>query len=233
MFKNLTITNFENDNYRIESVFYLFILQANAFNLSDSIKQSFSNELNTTIISCTYNLFKCNLSNFDWYYDSVLGNCFRFNSLLKNNNKNIETSNIAGSYYGLQMEIYLGNQNYTNSFVYKNGLRVMIHNNSIIPSIHEGIDVSPGLETSIQVRRTFDYKKPYPYNKCIQLNQGYDSELYRVVTMKNATYRQTYMIFYYSRIQIYSIILSFQGLLHFMLSKGSYQDLQLLYALLL
>ena len=103
-----------------------------------------------------------------------------------------------------------------------------------MPNIQEGIELSPGFETSIQVRRTFDYKKPYPYNKCTQLNQGYDSELYRVIAMNNATYRQTYSGFFFVIISFYYLkIISFQGLLCFMLPKGSYQTMPLLYALLL
>ena len=180
-------------NYRIESMLNLMLIQMNVLTTNDSFRQSFSRRLNESILTCTFNLVKCDLlKDFDWYYDSLLGNCYRFNSIIGNASyKQLKSNSISGQLNGLQMEIYLGNLDITLPIIFKNGLRVIVHNNSISTyAVDEGIDISPGFETNIEVSRVFDYRQPLPFTDCIKADTSFDSDFYRVSVMQNKTYRQ-------------------------------------------
>ena len=49
-------------------------------NLADSLRKSFGYDLNETLLSCIYNMEICTVDDFEWYYDIVYGNCYKFNS---------------------------------------------------------------------------------------------------------------------------------------------------------
>jgi hypothetical protein len=37
------------------------------------------------LISCLYNFKACNSDDFEWFYDTVYGNCYKFNSAKQTN----------------------------------------------------------------------------------------------------------------------------------------------------
>ena len=75
----------------------------------------------------------------------------------------------AGWSNGLRLEIYTGDPVYQQQYIFKSGLRVIVHNQSVIPFPEEdGIDVSTGQQTNIAVSRTFIERLPPPYNDCIE-----------------------------------------------------------------
>lgn len=54
-------------------------------------------------------------------------------------------------------------------FTYKSGVRVIIHNHSVIPFPDEdGLDAGTGHETNIAVSKTFINRLPHPHSNCIQ-----------------------------------------------------------------
>ena len=68
---------------------------------NDTIKRSFGAELEDMLVECTFNLIRCNLSDFEWFYDTYYGSCFRFNS-----NKTKQLSK-KGKHDGLDMKLYI------------------------------------------------------------------------------------------------------------------------------
>ena len=79
------------------------------------------------------------------------------------------------------------------SFSYKTGVRVFVSNNTVETTVFDGMEVSTGFQTNLQVNREFIYKLPKPYNQCynnLDKEEAFDSELYREFIRTNKTYRQ-------------------------------------------
>ena len=76
----------------------------------DSRGASFMNtigfDLSTMLVTCQYNGNDCGLSSFITYVTYDKGNCYIFN--FKMTNQSIQTSNQAGQFYGLQLELFSG-----------------------------------------------------------------------------------------------------------------------------
>ena len=101
------------------------------------------------------------------------GNCFRFNGGLVNDAKSNTTSQSTpirlsfkpGYENGLRLEMYTGNSERQQKFNYVNGIRVVVHNQSLTPfPSFNGIDVATGLVTNIAVSRTFINRLQAPYS---------------------------------------------------------------------
>ena len=79
-------------------------------NMSEQIL--LAHNFSDVLISCTFNNLPCYPSDFLWYFDRNLGNCYSFNSGLNASNPNqtvdLLTSIRAGADYGLQMVLYSG-----------------------------------------------------------------------------------------------------------------------------
>ncbi len=63
----------DSQNSRISTMEAFYVVQTNISTLDDRIKRSFSVPIDEFIISCTYNQKKCDINEFDWYYDKLLG----------------------------------------------------------------------------------------------------------------------------------------------------------------
>lgn len=156
----------------------------NRFNKSYSVeKYGFS--VKDTLMYCTYNEINCNYTNFEWYFDVNNGNCFRFNSGLK---QPLKETNKAGPQNGLLVYFLLDETK--NKFIFSEGLKIFIHNNSVEPNLAEGISIELSKSTLIAIERTQISKEPYPYSDCIDL-KSFDSKFYRVILDSNMTYRQS------------------------------------------
>ncbi len=129
------------------------------------------------LISCRYYDKECNSSDFYYFHDHDYGNCFRFNGGLvneagkKNSSQSspIKLAYKAGYENGLRLEMYTGNSELQQKFNYDNGVRVIVHNQSVqpFPSL-DGIDVAPGLLTNIAISRTFTNRLQAPYtSQCL------------------------------------------------------------------
>ena len=72
--------------------------------LGKSFMQNISFQLSDMLLSCTYNGYKCDSSNFIQFTTYDRGNCYMFNS----NTSNIEMSTQFGQFFGLQLELFVG-----------------------------------------------------------------------------------------------------------------------------
>ena len=92
-----------------------------------------------------------------WYVSATpdYGNCYTFNL---NYNLNDEfrkrNSTLTGSSYGLVLQVFLDQENYTkNSFSSKAGARLVIHDPDMPPMVDEnGIDLLPNTASSISIQ---------------------------------------------------------------------------------
>ena len=132
------------------------------------------------LMSCFFEGTACNQSNFYQYQDFDYNNCFSFNMGQVNNaggtasmgntpttTSPILSANFPGAAKGFQLEMYTGspdNQGYSAS----NGLRVVVHNQSIVAfPVDDGLSVPTGMQTDLVVKRTFYYHLNAPYSNCL------------------------------------------------------------------
>ena len=92
-----------------------------------------------------------------WYTSATpdYGNCFTFNLNYNLNDKfRKRNSTLTGSSYGLVLQVFLDQGNYTkNSFSSKAGARLVIHDPDLPPMVDEnGIDLLPNTASSISIQ---------------------------------------------------------------------------------
>lgn len=158
------------------------------FLYNDTTKRSFSYNMNETLIDCRFNAKKCNSDEFDWYFDPLYGNCYRYNS--KNPLKKIIQ---PGNRFGLRLELFAGDSNRIPAFIKNFGFQVMINNQTVLPSLNEGFTISTGIETNLKVSRMFAEQLGDPYNHCILNSVAenmYNLKYYKRIIDSNRTYRQ-------------------------------------------
>jgi hypothetical protein len=144
--------------------------------------------LSEMLISCKFQGVTCTESDFYLFHDYNYGNCYRFNggsslsnqsfSYHKFSSYDLKKTTKTGWENGLQLELYTGNQGVQQQYTYKTGVRVIIHNVSIVTFTDiDGIDVAVGSQTNVAVSRTFMYRLGTPYSDCIDdLNEEVANE---------------------------------------------------------
>ena len=142
------------------------------------------------MFTCTYGAKDCSRHELNWFYSFDYGNCYQFNSgFLGNEFKIVE---MQGHRYGLQITI--GPLVNTNRYVssWNDGIVIFVHNSSSFkPTSADGVCLEPGKSTFISVKKTITHKHPYPYSKCIELDDNtFKSELYDFILKSNKAYRQ-------------------------------------------
>ena len=74
---------------------------------NSSFIRSLGYELSTLLISCYFNGYACNSSDFFWYFSYDYGNCFIFNHDY-GNGTSLKTVSQSGPSSGLQLELFSG-----------------------------------------------------------------------------------------------------------------------------
>jgi hypothetical protein len=150
--------------------------------------------LKKILVTCFFNDISCNSSDFETIQDKFGYISYKFKS---------KQSFIDGSFYGLTVALNLTNIpfiEYDFDYQILNGLKLMIHNDSIDPGFYfgitkRGISIAPGFINEIKIKRTFTHKLGKPYNECIKdlkTIDSYDSDLFRyMIQSTNYSYRQT------------------------------------------
>ena len=149
--------------------------------------------LEQILISCTFDDQPCYASDFE-----SDDNTYKFNGGKNSTNQQVpfKTSSIAGKETGLKIELFSGlpDDDYDYGELNKyDGYHVVVHNNTVDPRFHDGLDISPGFASNLVVSRTFSSKLPMPYNECILDTtslESYDSKIYKhMLNSRNYTYR--------------------------------------------
>lgn len=195
MARNETLEQSYPNSYQDRLFWLKFFVANNAYNqrnFSDSLKQQFSFRLEHMMLSCMYNLDDCTADDFEWYFDTFYGNCYRFNSGFSSNRTASpdKLCTKAGKINGLQVELFVGDPMDISSLATTKGVHVIVHNKSIRPQLGEGMDAPTGMDTSFIVNREFKSKISDPYSDC--RDDIETSGLPYVETLKryNLTYQQ-------------------------------------------
>ena len=121
--------------------------------------------------------------------------CFSFNSGKNSSGMTVKDkfSTKAGSLFGLQLELFVGNPTNPHSYAFVNGIHVLVHNKTDKPTYLLGVNANVGEYTAISVSRTFSARMEKPYSDCIKDIQSYADQSIFVKTIleTNYTYRQT------------------------------------------
>ena len=179
------------------------------------------------LISCQFNNHPCFFTDFMYYHNFYYGDCYSFNIGIFSNYSSvpyhvfnstnylnipgyyvpfpdgpadIKHSQQAGSDYGLQLELYVGDPVNQIKYTHSSGIRVLIHNQTAEPVPEElGINCNPGVETNIAVSRLFIDHLSLPYNDCIEElnNENFqrNTVFYTLKTKMNKTnYNQAFCL---------------------------------------
>lgn len=73
-------------------------------NFNDTLRKSFGIPLETMLISCQFSFGNCSLDDFEWYYNPMYGNCYKFNSAFTE----AELKKIYTEGSGLKIELLAG-----------------------------------------------------------------------------------------------------------------------------
>ena len=177
--------NYSDNGLSLEPNKFLtnYLSLINGVKVSNEEKKSYSLTLDEMLISCLYASTACNASDFEWYYDTLYGNCYMFN---KGSNSSIKMSTNTGKWNGLRLELYVGSINELEVNQQSSGAHIFIHNHTIKPNSYSGIDVSTSTNTNIAVSRMFFKKLSLPYSDCVSAS---DSIYYKFLVDLNGKYR--------------------------------------------
>jgi hypothetical protein len=155
--------NISADAYEFErktKAFYLLLFKAQSSVLNNTERQKLGYSFRETFLSCQFDQIECNESHFEWYYDVMLGNCFRFNTgkTLNGGETPLKTSSMSGSKHGLELQMFVGTEFNTSSDVLipefkQNGVQIMITDNQALPSFDEGFQLPAGTESTVQLSK--------------------------------------------------------------------------------
>ena len=154
------------------------------------VKPKLGYKIEEMLIKCSFSNKKCDTNDFQRIYHSFYGNCFVFNS--QTNQSKVKKSFIAGVKGGLSLELYVGVPKNLEVLASFTGALIGISNNSFARSTFQTLDVSPGKETNIIVKKTFLNQYPKPYSNCDfdSFTSSFDSVLYRSLVRNNVAYNQ-------------------------------------------
>jgi hypothetical protein len=167
-------------------------------NLNYSNRINFGFSLDYMMLTCQFNGYECNKSDFITTYNYDYGNCFTFNSGYDSNGNQIPIKQIseAGSDKSLKIDLFLGDEFIQSEFLLNSGARVIVHNQSVTPIFKsEGRDVASGYLSNIGLTRSFFNKLNQPYSDCISntsdpnsFNSIFYKSIFNILNIK--TYRQ-------------------------------------------
>jgi hypothetical protein len=201
-------TNAKNSSYNARSIsaFVSLLFALNSLN-NETEKKSIAHNLDDILIGCKFNYQACTSADFIWEFDKIYGNCYSFNSGFDLTGKRkkkvaLKTSSLAGSPYGLQLDLYVNyyeNLSVFNSVQRGMGALIRIDNaTQVIDHVAEGVMASTGFYTNIALGRENKFIMKKPYSDCVLDNDdastSFDSDIYRAILASEFTYSQQFCL---------------------------------------
>ncbi|XP_030068656.1 epithelial sodium channel subunit gamma isoform X2 [Microcaecilia unicolor] len=144
------------DWYRLHYMNYL----AN-MSMEEKIQMGYSAE--EFIVMCKYDGISCDYRNFTLFHHPLYGNCYTFNG----GQDDVLMSSMGGQSYGLQVVLYIDDEEYNPFLVTSTGAKILIHHQDEYPFIEEiGTEIQPAAETNIGMQLTESSKLSSPYSDC-------------------------------------------------------------------
>ncbi|XP_036081966.1 amiloride-sensitive sodium channel subunit gamma [Rousettus aegyptiacus] len=118
------------------------------------------------LVTCFFDGVSCDARNFTLFHHPMYGNCYTFNS--KENEVVLSTS-MGGSEYGLQVILYINEEEYNPFLVSSSGAKVIVHRQDEYPFIEDvGTEIETAMATSIGMHLTESFKLSQPYSQCTE-----------------------------------------------------------------
>uniref|UniRef100_A0A8C9AB59 Epithelial sodium channel subunit gamma n=1 Tax=Prolemur simus TaxID=1328070 RepID=A0A8C9AB59_PROSS len=132
--------------------------------LEKKINMSYSAE--ELLVTCFFDGVSCDARNFTLFHHPMYGNCYTFN---KGDNATILSTSMGGSEYGLQVILYINEEEYNPFLVSSSGAKVIIHRQDEYPFIEDvGTEIETAMATSIGMHLTESFKLSEPYSQCTE-----------------------------------------------------------------
>nr|H2QAR5.1 RecName: Full=Amiloride-sensitive sodium channel subunit gamma; AltName: Full=Epithelial Na(+) channel subunit gamma; Short=Gamma-ENaC; AltName: Full=Gamma-NaCH; AltName: Full=Nonvoltage-gated sodium channel 1 subunit gamma; AltName: Full=SCNEG [Pan troglodytes] len=104
--------------------------------------------------------------NFTLFHHPMHGNCYTFNN---RENETILSTSMGGSEYGLQVILYINEEEYNPFLVSSTGAKVIIHRQDEYPFVEDvGTEIETAMVTSIGMHLTESFKLSEPYSQCTE-----------------------------------------------------------------
>jgi hypothetical protein len=162
------------------------------FKYSDNDKKRLGHSLQDFLVECKFDDVFCNMTeDFVWYFDSLYGNCFKYNTGRnpKGETIDLKKSIHPGKFYsGLKLTLFESMPKNLKRISYSgNGFVIKLANSSYPVGGNSEIDIMSGAETNIAVERIYSTQLPHPYSACTIDGQTnyYQSELYEMFLKTN------------------------------------------------
>ncbi|CAO2583105.1 Amiloride-sensitive sodium channel subunit gamma [Lemmus lemmus] len=132
--------------------------------LEKKINMSYSAE--ELLVTCFFDGMSCDARNFTLFHHPMYGNCYTFNN---RENATILSTSMGGSEYGLQVILYINEDEYNPFLVSSTGAKVLIHQQNEYPFIEDvGTEIETAMSTSIGMHLTESFKLSEPYSQCTE-----------------------------------------------------------------
>ncbi|XP_007951383.1 amiloride-sensitive sodium channel subunit gamma [Orycteropus afer afer] len=110
--------------------------------------------------------FKLIGRNFTLFHHPMHGNCYTFNNRV---NDTVLSTSMGGSEYGLQVILYINEEEYNPFLVSSTGAKVIVHQQEEYPFIEDvGTEIETAMATSIGMHLTESFKLSEPYSQCTE-----------------------------------------------------------------
>lgn len=132
--------------------------------LEKKINMSYSAE--ELLVTCFFDGVSCDARNFTLFHHPMYGNCYTFNN---KDNETIHSTSMGGSEYGLQVILYINEEEYNPFLVSSTGAKVIVHRQDEYPFIEDvGTEIETATATSIGMHLTESFKLSEPYSQCTE-----------------------------------------------------------------
>ncbi|KAM4829344.1 epithelial sodium channel subunit gamma [Thomomys bottae] len=132
--------------------------------LEKKINMSYSAE--ELLVTCFFDGMSCDGRNFTLFHHPMYGNCYTFNN---RENGTILSTSMGGSEHGLQVILYINEEEYNPYLVSSTGAKVLIHRQNEYPFIEDvGTEIETAMSTSIGMHLTESFKLSEPYSQCTE-----------------------------------------------------------------
>ncbi|KAI4559549.1 hypothetical protein MJG53_018075 [Ovis ammon polii x Ovis aries] len=149
--------------------------------VSQEKKINMSYSADELLVTCFFDGVSCDARNFTLFHHPMYGNCYTFNN---RQNETILSTSMGGSEFGLQVILYINEEEYNPFLVSSTGAKVIVHRQDEYPFIEDmGTEIETAMATSIGMHLTESFKLSDPYSRCTE-----DWSDVQITNIFNATY---------------------------------------------
>ena len=172
-------------------------LYAKSDYLNNTLKKKLGTQIQDMLITCTFGSIDCTAEDFEWYYDYLYGNCYRFNSGKNSRGDDLELKKIkfTSRFDGLKLVLYSPKSDQDEVISTSNGFYFSVSNQSYVSDFSQGFDVSLGMESVVKISKTIINQVPNPYSDCDfdLIDDKYDQQKFEMINafkIMNKSYRK-------------------------------------------